>query len=107
MFKKRVYVIKDLESGLYVSKRNPRRLVEFGTDMAMFSQMSQAMRLIEVKLGHNIDTTSLQNDLAWDLLEKVYGVDRWHIDCSSQELHDALDQFKNLKAIPVWLEEVS
>lgn len=103
----KIYAIKDLESGLYVSRRTPHRLVEFGTDMAMFSKRSQAMRLIEDKLGYDIDTTSLQNDLAWDLLEKVYKTSRWHINCSSQELQDALDQFKNIKVIELCLEKVN
>lgn len=103
----KIYAIKDLESGLYVSRRTPHRLVEFGTDMAMFSKRSQAMRLIEDKLGHDIDTTSLQNDLAWDLLEKVYKTDRWNIACTNQELQDALDQFKNIKVIELCLEKVN
>lgn len=103
----KIYAIKDLESGLYISRRTPHRLVEFGTDMAMFSKRSQAMRLVEDKLGHDIDTTSLQNDLAWDLLEKVYGVYRWCIACSKQELQDALDQFKNIKVIELCLEKVN
>lgn len=103
----KIYAIKDLDSGLYVSRRTPHRLVKFGTDMAMFSKRSQAMRLIEDKLGHDIDVTSLQNDLAWDLLEKVYKTDRWHIACYNQELQDALDQFKNIKVIELCLEEVN
>lgn len=101
----KLYAIKDAESGLYVSRRTPYRLVDFGSDMALYSSRHQAMAVVEERLGYNIRITHLQNDLAWDLLEKVYGIDRWHIDCSKKELDDALAQFKHLKVVPIWLEE--
>lgn len=103
----KLYVIKDLESGLYVSRRTPYRLVEFGTDMQMFSTRAQAMRLVEETLGHDIEITHLQNDLAWDLLEKIYETDRWHINCTNQELQDCIDKFKDLKVVELCLEKVN
>lgn len=102
----KIWAIYDSDSELYISRRTPHRLIELGPDIAMYSCQSDAMRAIESKLGHDIDYTSLQIELAWDLLEKVYEKDRWHIDCSYSELQDAISQFKNLKAIPLCLEEV-
>lgn len=94
-----LYAIKDLESGLYVSHRTPRRLVELGPEAKFFSSRSDAMRLIENRIHPLIPTTDLQNDLAWDLLEKLYATDRWHINCDKDEYHDAVNQFKNLKVV--------
>lgn len=101
----KLYAIKDKESGLYVSRRNPKRLVEFGPDIELYSTRASAMRRVEERLGHDIDTTVLQNELAWDLLEKVYEKDRWHINCSLSELEDALAQFKNLRVASICLDE--
>lgn len=97
MNSKKLYAIKDEESDLYVTRFN--RLDTFGTETKFFKSRTEAMRYIETRYfkEYRKSPTSLQYDLAWDLLEKMYGVDRWHIDCSLQELKDAVNQFKHLK----------
>lgn len=105
----KLYVIKDIESGLYVTRGNVPRLDSLGVNTRLFSSQSEAMKTIESKINPELgeDVTWLQNDLAWDLLEKVYEIDRWHINCGIEELKDAIEKFKNLKAVPLWLEEVN
>lgn len=102
MFKKRVYVIQDLESGLYVTRGQlQRRLDELGVNTQFFENQSDAMRVIEERPCDDCDdsvATVLQNDLAWDLLEKLYNQSRWHLDVSGAEYKDAISQFTNLCA---------
>lgn len=102
-FKRIVYVIQDSESGLFVTRGNiQRRLDELGPSTQLFENKSDAMRVIEEKPRYDCDDetpTILQNELAWDLLEKVYNKPRWYIDILNDEYQDAINQFKNLKAV--------
>lgn len=103
-FKRIVYVIQDPESGLFVTRANiQRRLDELGPSTQLFKNKSDAIRVIEERYGSNClrdDTpTILQNELAWDLLEKVYNQPRWYIAVLNDEYQDAINQFKNLKAV--------
>jgi hypothetical protein len=100
-----LYAIKDIESGLYVTRGFSHGLEKLGSSTLFFETRSDAMRLIEAKLGHDIEYTSLQAELAWNLLEMVYDISRWSINCSKEELQDAIDQFKNLKVVKLWLGE--
>lgn len=58
------------------------------------------MRFIEIPVHKDYQNgdgvTALQNSLAWWLLEKVHGKDRWHIDCNLAEYEDAAKEFKDL-----------
>ena len=96
-----LYAIVDPESGLFVTRQN--RLKEFGTDTKLFKTRTEAMRFIEAPIDKEFKSTwtLLQNDLAWDLLEKLYNKDRWHIDCSFQEVKDARNQFLKLKPMRI------
>lgn len=108
MTSKVVYAILDESSGLFVTKHLNSRLDKLGIDTMFFASRSDAMRFIEAKpcfeFGDVSKNTKLQNNLAWWLLEKLRKNDRWHINCSLKEFQDAVDQFKNIKAIPVNLE---
>jgi hypothetical protein len=103
-----VYAILDNDSGLFVTKHQNSQLGELGIDTKFFETKSEAMRAIEAKPYFEFNdvskNTRLQNDLAWWLLEKLYKTDRWHIDCSIKEFNDAVDNFKNLKVVPINLE---
>ena len=103
-----VYAILDTESGLFVTKHLASRLDELGIDTLLFDKQSDAMRFIEAKPCFEFSdvskNTKLQNNLAWWLLEKLRKNDRWHINCSLKEFQDAVDQFNNLKVVPINLE---
>lgn len=103
-----VYAILDDDSGLFVTKHVASRLDKLGVDTALFNSKSDAMRAIEAKPYYEFsdvsENTRLQNELAWWLLEKLYKTDRWHIDCNIKEFNDAVDNFKNLKVVPINLE---
>lgn len=92
-----LYVIKDEDSDLYVTRFN--RLDKLSVDTHFFKSRTDAVRYIETRYLPEFKKgfTVLQNDLAWDLLEKMYGKDRWHIDVSLNEFKDAINQFKHLK----------
>lgn len=93
-----LYAIVDKESGLLVTRQN--RLDELGAETKLFKNRTDAMRYIENPINKDLGPiTILQNDLAWDLLEKLHNKDRWHIDCSMAEYKDAISQFKNLKVV--------
>lgn len=100
-FEKRVYAIQDSESGLFVTRpRLNYRLEELGTHTLFFEKASDAMRTIENTPSFEFRkdcNTVLQNDLAWDLLEKIHGKDRWHLNVLKAEFQDAVEQFKHLK----------
>lgn len=103
-----VYAILDESSGLFVTRHLASRLDKLGVDTALFNSKSDAMRVVEAKPHYEFSdvskNTRLQNELAWWLLEKLYKTDRWHIDCSIKEFNDAVDNFKNLKVVPINLE---
>ena len=103
-----LYAIKDLESDLYVTGKTPYRLVEFGPSIKLYKSQAEAMRVIEEPLIFEFkdkNITRLQNDLAWDLLEKLNKTDRWHINCSKEEYQDAVNQFRKLKVVKLCLDE--
>lgn len=103
-----VYAIYDKDSGLFVTRHLASRLDELGSDTALFKSKTDAMRAIEAKPYFEFSdvskNTRLQNELAWWLLEKLYNTDRWHIDCGIEEFNDAVNNFKNLKVVPINLE---
>lgn len=99
MEKVTLYAIVDEQSGWFVTRQD--RLAELGADTLFFTRRSEAMRKIEQPVHPNIQdivkTTRLQNELAWDLLEKVHEKPRWFIDVEKPEYDDAVSQFKKLK----------
>ena len=104
---KLLYAIIDLESKWFVTKDMHSKLDELGSNTKFFERKSEAMRFIEqpveIDLGIN-QPTRLQNDLAWWLLEKIYGKDRWHVNCSKQEFEDAVNNISRLKVVPIKME---
>lgn len=107
MISKTLYAIIDLESKWFVTRDMHSKLDELGSNTKFFESKSEAMRFIEkpieIDLGVN-QPTMLQNNLAWWLLEKVYKKDRWFINCSKQELNDALNNVSRLKVVSVKME---
>lgn len=98
--KNKLYAIIDKESGLFVTRQN--RLEEFSPNTKLFKTRTLAMRYIEQPVNKDLGKgTILVNELAWDLLEKLYGMDRWHIDCTLDELKDAMAQFRHLSVVRI------
>lgn len=100
-----LYTIYDPDSDLYLTRGLQPKLEEMGVNTRFFETQSEAMRHIENR-RYKLDTTDLQNDLAFWLLENIHGTDRWHINVSLDEFRDACSQFKNLKVQKVCIEKV-
>lgn len=105
MTKITVYAIKDFDSDLFLTGNRLyiSCLKELSAETRFFNTRTEAMKFIEDRFRDDSNTL-LQNQLAWWLLEKIHGKDRWHIECSLKEYQDACNQFKNLKAVPINLE---
>lgn len=99
----KLYAIYDPESDLYVTRGIQPKLAELGVDTLFFKKQSEAMRRIEMR-RFGLEHTCLQTDLAWWLLEKAKGTDRWHVNVGLDEYYDAADQFKNLRVEEICLE---
>ena len=104
MENKLVFAIKDFDSDLFLTRNKiyTSCLKELSAETRFFNTRAEAMKFIEDRFRDG-GNTLLQNQLAWWLLEKIYGKDRWHIECSLKEYQDACDQFKNLKVVPIIL----
>lgn len=100
-----VYAILDEDSGLFLAGHRlyTSFLKELSAETRFFNTRAEAMKFVEDRFRDDSNTL-LQNQLAWWLLEKIYGKDKWHIECSLKEYQDALDNFKHLKVVPVNLE---
>lgn len=105
MAKITVYAIKDFDSDLFLTGNRlyTSCLKELSAETRFFNTRTEAMKFIEDRFRDDSNTL-LQNQLAWWLLEKIHGKDRWHIKCSLKEYKDACNQFKNLKTVPINLE---
>lgn len=99
-----LYAIYDPSSDLYLTRGFQPKLEEIGINTRFFETQSEAMRHIENR-RYESDTTNLQNDLAFWLLENIHGTDRWHIDVSFDEFMDACSQFKKLRVRGICLKE--
>lgn len=97
------YAIYDPDSDLYLTTDFQPKLDELGVNTKLFTSQSEAMRRIGIR-RHGLDTTVLQNDLAFWLLENIHEKDRWHINVSFDEFMDACNQFKNLRVEEICLE---
>ena len=97
------YAIYDPDSDLYLTADLQPKLDKLGKNTQLFISRSEAERRIQIR-RHGLDTTILQNDLAFWLLEKVYKKDIWSINVSFDEFMDACSQFKNLRVEELCLE---
>ena len=100
----KLYAIYDPDSDLYLTRGLQPKLEELGITTKFFKTRSEAMRHIESR-RHNLDTTVLQNELAFWLLEQIHKTDRWHINVSLAEFMDACSQFRRLEVKAICLKE--
>ncbi len=102
-----VYAIYDKDSGLFVTRGLHSGLDRLGGTTLLFDTKHGAYKFKNNPVAREFadrGTTILRNNLAWWLLEKLYKIDRWHINCSKDEYTDAYRQFCHLKVVPINLE---
>lgn len=102
-----VYAILDKDSGLFVTRGIHSGLDKLGSATLLFDTEHGAYKFKNRPVAKGftvIETTILRNNLTWWLLEKLYKMDRWHINCGLNEYTDAYRQFCHLRVVPVNLE---
>ena len=92
----KLYTIYDPDSQTYLTRGINPGLDELNSNTRFFNTRSEAKRHLENR-RYGLDTTVLQNELAFWLLEQVYETDRWHINVGYDEFMDACEKFNNLK----------
>lgn len=90
-----LFVIKDLDTELYYSKKSNIRLV---------ADIDKAEKYESIELARHYKQIA-QHELAWAHLENKYKIDRWHLDISFRELAETLKLFKRLEVVGVCLDE--
>lgn len=98
----RVYAIKELNTGLFVTRRN--KLAPLGAVSRLFESQSAAMRAIEYQDDYGFFRSDIRDDIAWSQIEDVYKMDRWHLELSWKEFKEYLDEI-DLKVVKVNLSE--
>lgn len=90
-----IFIIKDLDTELYYSKKSKIKLV---------ADIDKAEQYDSIELARHYKQI-VQHELAWTHLENKYKIDRWHLDISFRELAETLKLFKNLEVVGVYLDE--
>lgn len=98
----RIYAIKDLNTDLFVTDRN--LLAPLGALTRFFESRHNAERAMSDSYDIGFDTNPILDDLAWNLLENKYQMDRWHINVSHREYREAMESF-DLRIVRINLSE--
>lgn len=95
-----LYAIKELNNDLYINKHY--NIEPLGDSTLLFSNAEQPSRMIKYEDPEGFIREPLVDSLVWNLLEKKYHKDRWHINPTRQEILEIKDNI-NLKVVKVCL----
>lgn len=100
-----LYAIKELNTGLFVSKPSLiYRLEPLGVSTTFFKSRSAAEKAM-IEKHMDVEFNPIVCTLAWNELERIYKKDRWDIHVTKEEVEEIKNKF-NLQVVKLYLGEL-